>query len=95
MEQWRSRVRKTLYLNGPSQAEAREILRAELGELTDADCDETVAACQATASRSDAVSRKPVTFTYISARDLFGAIERAKDVMPIQIHQSTQKAGAA
>jgi DNA transposition AAA+ family ATPase len=98
MEQWRSRVRKTLYLNGPSHAEAREILRAELGELTDADCDETITACQATASRSDAVSRKPVTFTYISARDLFATIERVREVMPIQscpIQKSTQKADAA
>jgi len=94
MEQWRSRLRKTLYLNGPSQTEARQILRAELGELTDADCDETVAECRATAERTETVRGKIVKkqFTYTSARDLFGAIERAKEVLP---HPSAQKAGPA
>jgi hypothetical protein len=43
MEQWRSRVRKTLYLNGPSEPECRAIIRAELEPLLgphgDQDCD--------------------------------------------------------
>lgn len=89
MEQWRSRLRKTLYLNGPSQQEARTILRAELGDMSDIDCDETIMSCRATAQRAQMVGGKQVNqpFTYISARDLFGAIERAKECLT--------KAGAA
>jgi Cdc6-like AAA superfamily ATPase len=93
MEQWRSRLRKTLYLNGPTQAEARQILRAELGEIDDQACDETIAECQASAQRIETVHGKTVSksFSYTSARDLFGAIERTRELMA----QSTQKAGAA
>lgn len=89
MEQWRSRLRKTLYFTGPTQAEARAILRAELGEMSDADCDDAIANCRSTAQRMEIVSGKPISksFTYISARDLFGAIERATECL--------QKAGAA
>ena len=96
MEQWRSRVRKTLYLNGPSEAECRQILRAELGpELTDDDCDQTIAQCQATGSRVEVARGKAVSksFDYTSARDLFGAIERAREVSNAQ--SQAQKAGAA
>jgi DNA transposition AAA+ family ATPase len=98
MEQWRSRLRKTLYLNGPTAAEARMILRSELGEMTDADCDETIASCKARAQRIELVDGKQVnrTFSYISARDLFGAIERVKErFAPASIHAQGQKAGAA
>lgn len=81
MEQWRSRVRRTLYLDGPSVAEARTIIRAELkaalGAHTDAQCDGIVEGCYATASRMHKVGEKltPRKFTYISARDLFFTIE--------------------
>jgi type II secretory pathway predicted ATPase ExeA len=96
MEQWRSRLRKTLYLNGPSQAEARQILRAELGPMSNADCDETIAECQATAHRMETVKGKVVSksFTYTSARDLFGAIERAKEVVR-PAHPAAKKVSAA
>lgn len=89
MEQWRSRLRKTLYFTGPSVAEARAILRAELGAMSDADCDETIASCRSTAQRVESVNGKAVnkSFSYISARDLFGAIERAQECL--------QKEGAA
>lgn len=89
MEQWRSRLRKTLYFTGPSQVEARAILRAELGAMSDADCDETISSCRATAQRVENVNGKAVnkSFSYISARDLFGAIERVQECL--------QKEGAA
>jgi type II secretory pathway predicted ATPase ExeA len=81
MEQWRSRVRKTLYLDGPSIAEARAILRAELepllGAHSDAQCDGVIDGCFATASRMQKAGGKltPRSFQYISARDLFFTIE--------------------
>lgn len=81
MEQWRSRVREKLYLDGPSTAEARAIIRAELQpllpQLTDAKCDELISGCMAEASRIDHSGAKPVPrkFRYISARDLFFTIE--------------------
>lgn len=83
MEQWRSRVRKTLYLNGPSQAESRAIIRAELeplaGPHNDAVCDGIIEGCYASASRmhKDKAGQKLIArkFEYISARDLFFTIE--------------------
>jgi DNA transposition AAA+ family ATPase len=83
MERWHSRVRKTLYLAGPSQAEAREIMRAALGPLSNADCDATIAGCQAHASRTEVADDKPISqrFNYISARKLFWAIDRAREVV--------------
>ena len=84
MEQWRSRLRKTLYLNGPSVAECRAIIRAELGPHTDAECDDLISGCHATASRSQTnadgklVARK---FQYLSARDLFFTIETIQQQM--------------
>jgi type II secretory pathway predicted ATPase ExeA len=81
MEQWRSRVRKTLYLDGPSLAESRAIIRAELeplaGPHSDAACDGIIDGCFATASRMQKVGGKlvPRSFQYISARDLFFTIE--------------------
>jgi len=78
MEQWRSRLRKTHYLNGPSKAEASQILRAELGaQLTDAQCEGFIARCMSTGQRTEEKdgTRVAKKFTYISARDLFNAIE--------------------
>lgn len=77
MEQWRSRLRKTHYLNGPSKAEASAILRAELGDLTDAQCEGFIARCMSTGQRMEDKDGKLVAkkFSYISARDLFNAIE--------------------
>ncbi len=93
MEQWRSRVRRTLYLDGPSVAEARAILRAELeplvGPQSDAQCDGVIDGCWAIGSRThkDGDKLKPRKFKYISARDLFFTIEG--------IQQQIQKAGAS
>ncbi len=83
MEQWRSRVRKTIFLTGPTKAEARSILRAELGDLDDDLCDATIADCKAVAERVEMVRGKPVRqqFTYTSIRDLFGAIEVAQQTL--------------
>jgi DNA transposition AAA+ family ATPase len=81
MEQWRSRVRRTLALNGPSVEESRGIIRAELepllGKQTDAQCAGILEGCQATASRMHTLGGKLVAkrFSYISARDLFFTIE--------------------
>jgi type II secretory pathway predicted ATPase ExeA len=77
MEQWRSRLRKTHYLNGPSKAEAAQILRKELGEMTDAECSAFLADCMATGQRMKEKGGKlvPEKFDYISARDLFNAID--------------------
>jgi hypothetical protein len=80
MEQWRSRVRKTLYLNGPSLAEARGIVRAELepvlGAKPDTVWDSLIDGCWASASRIDRSTEKAIAkkFNYISARDLFFTI---------------------
>lgn len=94
MEQWRSRLRKTHFLNGPSRAEASEILRAELGPLTDGQCAAFLDRCMATGERIEQGSHKgkpaPVKFRYISARDLFNAIETIH-----QANQNQQKEGAA
>ena len=93
MEQGRSRLRKTIYLNGPTVAESRRILRAELGGyLSDADCDEAIAGCKAKAMRVHEEQGRQVnkTFHYISARDLFGAIERVND-----LRETPRKEGAA
>jgi len=89
MEQWRSRLRKTHYLNGPSDKEAAAILRAELGELTDKQCNEFIARCISTGQRMEKQKDGKLAakkFSYISARDLFNAIEGI---------QHARKAGAA
>jgi DNA transposition AAA+ family ATPase len=84
MEQWRSRVRKTLLLNGPSVAECADIIRAELGPHSDTEIKDFLKGCYATASRTRrdgaAANGTPgklasCSFRYISARDLFFTIE--------------------
>jgi DNA transposition AAA+ family ATPase len=96
MEQWRSRVRQTICMSGPTEAEARTILRAELGDVTDEECDETIAACRSTAERTELVRGKLTAkpYTYISARDLFGAIETAQQdslhVVPAPVSSPAQ-----
>jgi DNA transposition AAA+ family ATPase len=105
MEQWRSRVRKTLYLDGPSLAEARSIIRAELepllGAHTDAQCDGVIEGCFATASRMHKAGGKltPRSFQYISARDLFFTIEgiqqQVSQRQPVTNPAAPQKESAA
>ena len=75
MEQWRSRLRRAHLLKGLSEAEAGEILRAELGALHPADIAAAVKDATVTAVRD----RKE--FRYISARNLFFAIEDARQMI--------------
>jgi DNA transposition AAA+ family ATPase len=106
MERWRSRVRKTLYLNGPSVAESRAIIRAELepllGPHTDAQCDGIIDGCYAEAERAcktangDLAAKK---FRYVSARNLFFTIEDIQQVaaprQPVTNPAAPQKESAA
>jgi DNA transposition AAA+ family ATPase len=81
MEQWRSRLRRTHLLKGLSQAEASKILQAELGKMSAKDVAETV---------QDAVveaERNKQKFTYISARNLFFAIDDARALIEKGAHQ--------
>ncbi len=73
MEQWRSRLRRTHLLTGLSAAEAARILTAELGPMKPADVADTIRDATVEAVRN----KKP--FTYISARNLFFAIQDALD----------------
>ena len=72
MEQWRSRLRKSHLLKGLSHAEASKILQAELGKMNASDVAESVkdATVQAERNRQK--------FSYISARNLFFAIQDAR-----------------
>lgn len=72
MEQWQSRLRKKHFLNGLSEEEAERILVAELGQISQNGIQGTIAR-----SRSEG-SRDGKKFTYISARNLFDAIEAAQ-----------------
>lgn len=75
MEQWRSRLRRAHQLSGLSGAEARKILAAELGELDAED------AAAAIADATVKAVRERKEFSYISARNLFFAIEGAKSAI--------------
>lgn len=72
MEQWRSRLRKKHYLDGLTRDEAKDILRGELRGLPAATVSQIVDGCRSQASRNGN------KFDYISARDLFFAIEATK-----------------
>lgn len=96
MEQWRSRVRKTIYMNGPTKAECRKIIRAEFGDnVPEAQCDSLIDPCYAQGNRVEMTDGKPKQkpFRYISARDFFFAIERAHE--SLKAVPTQQKAGAA
>jgi DNA transposition AAA+ family ATPase len=88
MEQWRSRLRKKHFLNGLTTEEAESILVAELGKLPRSAIHQTIAD-----SRSEA-SRDGKKFTYISARNLFDAIEAAKLSLCSASHQTEKAVGA-
>lgn len=75
MEQWRSRLRRTHLLSGLSAKEAEHILLGELGRMSASDIRETVADAKAEAARE---GKK---FSYISARNLFFAIEDARNAI--------------
>jgi hypothetical protein len=75
MEQWRSRLRRTHLLAGLSEAEAARILTTELGAMDKRDIAESITDATVEAVRD----RK--TFKYISARNLFFAIEDARNTV--------------
>ena len=72
MEQWRSRLRRTHLLTGLSRAEAARILQAELGSMAARDIDDSIQDATVDAMRNKK------TFHYISARNLFFAIQDAR-----------------
>jgi len=72
MEQWRSRLRRSHLLVGLSEDEARHILMSELGRLSKSDVADAIQGASVEAVRNS----KP--FHYISARNLFFAIEDAR-----------------
>lgn len=73
MEQWRSRLRRTHLLAGLSKEEAATILTSELGPMKAADLAEVIGGAMVQ------VIRNKETVRYISARNLFFAIEDALD----------------
>ena len=72
MDQWRSRLRKTHYMNGLTDQEAEDILIAELGKMP-----KDIIGSVIDSARSEA-SRNGSKFRYIHARLLFWAIEDTK-----------------
>lgn len=72
MEQWRSRLRRSHLLTGLSEAEAQHILTSELGAIAKRDLAEIIQGASVEAVRNS----KP--FRYISARNLFFAVEDAR-----------------
>jgi type II secretory pathway predicted ATPase ExeA len=79
MEQWRSRLRRTHLLTGLTTGEAERILAAELGAMQPDDIADTIRDATVEAVRNKK------TFQYISARNLFFAIQDA-------LHQVKEKA---
>jgi DNA transposition AAA+ family ATPase len=74
MEQWRSRLRRTHLLQGLSAVEAERILTAELGQQDKEFVAESIKEATVPAQRNDK------SFSYISARNLFFAIEDARHI---------------
>jgi DNA transposition AAA+ family ATPase len=72
MEQWRSRLRRTHQLTGLAASEASTILQAELGRLDAQDVAESIQDATVKAVRDKK------SFDYISARNLFFAIQDAR-----------------
>lgn len=75
MEQWRSRLRRTHLLAGLTAKEAERILIGELGPMAASDIRETIGDATVEAARD---GKK---FSYISARNLFFAIEDARNAI--------------
>jgi DNA transposition AAA+ family ATPase len=73
MEQWRSRLRRSHLLTGLSRDEAAHILTSELGPMKAADIADVIQGATVQ------VIRNKETVRYISARNLFFAIEDALD----------------
>jgi type II secretory pathway predicted ATPase ExeA len=75
MEQWRSRLRRAHVLNGLSESEAAEILRGEFGNVNSSFISQSIQDATVEARRNNA------PFKYISARNLFFAIEDARTAL--------------
>lgn len=75
MEQWRSRLRRQHVLKGLSEAEAAAIVTAELGPLNR---NQVAALIAKVTSKAERNGEK---YSYISARNLFFAIQGAREVM--------------
>jgi DNA transposition AAA+ family ATPase len=75
MEQWRSRLRRTHQLKGLAAGEASAILQAELGRLDAQDVADSIADATVSAVRDK------LTFKYVSARNLFFAIQDARKAL--------------
>jgi DNA transposition AAA+ family ATPase len=73
MEQWHSRLRHGAELPGISEAEAFEIIRAELGTQSDAKIEALIKKCYATDLRKGREAK------YISARLLFFALQAIQE----------------
>lgn len=73
MEQWRSRLRRTHLLTGITGAEAARILTSELGAMESKDIADSIE------DATVAAVRDGKSFQYISARNLFFAIEDTLD----------------
>jgi DNA transposition AAA+ family ATPase len=72
MEQWRSRLRRTHVLSGLQTTEASMILQAELGRMNAQDVKDSIQDATVTAVRDKR------SFNYVSARNLFFAIQDAR-----------------
>lgn len=75
MEQWRSRLRRTHILKGLSDAEAAQILNGEFGAVPQ----EFIA--QSIQDATVQAVRNKIPFKYISARNLFFAIEDTRNAL--------------
>jgi DNA transposition AAA+ family ATPase len=89
MEQWRSRLRKTHLLSGPSREEAESILLAQLGPMSRQQLQDIVDAAMTQTKRGDK------TLSYISARTLFDAIQTARKAMDAHRKPNLVAAGGA
>jgi DNA transposition AAA+ family ATPase len=89
MEQWRSRLRKTHLLSGPTRDEAESILLAQLGGISRAVMQKAVEGAMTSTMRDGK------TFEYISARVLFDAIKTTRAALDAQAKPSLVSAGGA
>ncbi len=89
MEQWRSRLRKTHLLSGPSREEAESILLAQLGSVPRSVMQKAVDGSMTSTMRDGK------QFEYISARVLFDAIKTTRAALDAQAKPSLVSAGGA
>lgn len=78
MEQWRSRVQKTIVLNGLELADAEAMIEAELGKRPKKAIADLLASSYAMDVRQRGEDQQPRK--YLSARNLFWAIQQIKQM---------------